>query len=288
MSKEKAPTPKVFPILRISINTIFNNGNIFFPFLVIIFIQFLLLEILYFFPQWPLNQFFEPLVSKLEAPVYMHYPLNLALLPKLFFKAYIPIYVLFSSYFVCVAIAAIKEINEDQQPKIGAIILRLLPYYVYIVVTAALIFFISELFSNGFDMVYRRAEAIRSMGGPFYWIKMTVMQGAPYFRLLLNIVAVTLFAYVFPLIVVEKRNLFVALLENIKYVITAPIKTFLIVLLPSSVFTLVLLSRSHVPFEGEHPEMRVLMIMLSIIIMVVIDAVVYTSLTMFYLVRKGK
>lgn len=181
MTKEKASTPKVLPILRISINTIFTNGSIFFPFLVIIFIQFLLLEILYFFPQWPLNQFFGPLVSKLEAPIYMHYPLNLALLPKFFFKAYIPIYILFSSYFVCVAIAAIKVINNDEKPKVGRIMVQMLPYYVYIIVTAMLIFLFSELFSHGYDMVYSRAEAIRSVAGPFFWLKVTILKGAPYF-----------------------------------------------------------------------------------------------------------
>lgn len=288
MNKEKNPTLKVFPILRISINTLFSNGAIFFPFLVILFTQYLLLEILYFYPQWPLNQFFEPLVSKLESPMFMHYPLNLALLQKMYFAAYIPVYIFFSSFFVCVAIAAIKDINEDKKPNIGQIMVRMMPYYLYIIVTAALIYAFSYLFSQGYGMIEARAEQIRSVAGPFFWLKLTVLEGAPYFRLLLNVVAVAMFAYVFPLIAMEKRNLFMALLENIKYVLTAPIRTFMIVLLPSAVFALVLLARKNVPFEGELPEMRVIMIALSILIMVIIDAVVYTSLTMFYLVRKGK
>lgn len=288
MNKEKNPTPKVLPILRISINTIFSNTSIFFPFVVILFIQFLLLEILYFYPQWPLNQFFEPLVSKLESPMYMNYPLNIALLQKMYFQAYIPVYIFLSSYFVCVAIAAIKAINDDETPRMGQIMLKMLPYYIYIVVTAVLIYLMSYLFSEGYALIYERGEAIRSTSGPFYWLKLVVTEGSPYFRLMLNVVAVWMFAYVFPLIVIEKRNLFIALLENIKYVITAPIKTFFLILIPSAVFAIVLLARRHVPFEGEIPEMRVIMIALSILIMVIIDAVVYTSLTMFYLVRKGK
>ncbi|MCA9404612.1 MAG: hypothetical protein KC897_12565, partial [Candidatus Omnitrophica bacterium] len=269
-------------------NTLFSNGPIIFPYLVILFVQFLLLEILYFYPQWPLNQFFDPLVSKLESPMFMHYPLNLALLQKMYFQAYIPVYIFFSSFFVCVAIAAIKDINEDQKPNVRQIMVRMLPFYLYIIVTAVLIYAFSYLFSESFGMIESRADQIRSTAGPFFWLKQTILQGGPYFRLLLNVVAVTLFAYVFPLIAIERRNLFVALLENIKYVITAPIKTFMIVLLPTVVFAVVLLARKHVPFEGEFPEMRAIMIAFSILVMVIIDAVVYTSLTMFYLVRKGQ
>lgn len=287
MNKEKNPTPKVFPILRIAINTLFSNSAIIFPYIVILFIQFLMLEILYFYPQWPLNLFFEPLVSKLESPMFMNYPLNLALLQKMYFQAYIPVYIFLSSYFVCVAIAAIKAINDDEKPRMGQIMLRMLPYYIYIIVTATLIYLISYLFSEGYGLIYNRAGQIRSTSGPFFMLKQTVMVGAPYFRLFLNVIAVWMFAYVFPLIAIEKRNLFVALIENIKYVITAPIKTFMLILIPSAVFALVLLSRKHVPFEGEFPEMRAIMIAFSIVVMVVIDAIVYTALTMFYLVRKG-
>jgi len=288
MNKQKTQPPKVFTILRSSINTLVTNSAIVFPFSIILFAQLLILEILYFIPQWPLNVFFGPIISKLWSVTYMHYPFNLALLPKLFYYAQIPAYILLSSFMICVGISAIMKINNDEEVKIGAIFKQLLPSYVYIVVTAVITFFFIKLFVEGYDLVFQRAEAIRSQSGPFYWLKMTIIVGAPYFKVLLNVVGTTLFAYVFPLIVIEKRNVFSAIILNLRYVLTAPIKTFLIVLIPTLLYVLILLSRNHIPFEAQFPEMRVLSIVVSVLVMVFIDAIVYTSITTFYLIRKGQ
>lgn len=287
MNKKK-DQPKVFTILRSSINTLFSTSAIVFPFSIILFAQLFMLEILYFIPQWPLNVFFGPVISKLWSVTYMHYPFNLALLPKLFYYAQIPAYILLSSFLICVGISAIMKTNNDEEVKIGAIFKQLLPSYVYIVVTAIITFFFIKLFVEGYDLIYQRAESIRSQTGPFYWIKTTIIVGAPYFKVLLNVVGTTLFAYVFPLIVIEKRNIFSAILLNLRYVLTAPFKTFLIVLIPTLLYVLILLSRNHIPFEAQIPEMRVLSIVVSVLVMVFIDAIVYTSITTFYLIRKGQ
>lgn len=287
MTTKKIQT-KILTVLRSSVNTIFTNNAIVFPFFVIVFIQLLILEILYFIPQWPLNVFFGPIVTKLWSVTYMHYPFNLVLLPKLFYYAVIPAYILASSFLICMAISAILMINNDEEPKVSVIFKRLLPSYIYIAVSAVLTFFFIKLFMQGYDLIYERALSIRSQAGPIYWLKATVIQGAPYFKVLLNVLGTTLFAYVFPLIVIEKRNVFTAIIENFKYVITAPIKTFLIVLIPTLLYILILLTRGHVPFEAEIPEMRVVSIVVSVLVMVFIDAVVYTSITTFYLIRKGQ
>lgn len=288
MNKKSTQQPKVFTILRSSVNTLFTNNAILFPFSIIIFVQLLILEILYFIPQWPLNVFFGPVIAKLWSVTYMHYPFNLALLPKIFYYALIPSYILFSSFFICMAIGAIIMINNDEEPKMGLIFKKLLPSYIYIVVTAALTFFFIKLFTQGYDVIYERAQAIRSQTGPFYWLKATVIVGAPYFKVLMNVLGTTLFAYVFPLLVIEKRNVFTAIVENLRFVITAPLKTFLIVCIPTMLYVLILLSRNHIPYEAQIPEMRVASIVLSVVVMVFIDAVVYTSLTTFYLIRKGQ
>ncbi|MBP9853836.1 MAG: hypothetical protein KBD53_03085 [Candidatus Omnitrophica bacterium] len=286
--KQKKIQPKVIPILRSSFHLILTNKTIIFPYALILFFQLLILEILYFIPRWPLNVFFDPIISKLWSENSVHYPFNIALLPKLFYFATMPAYILLFSFLICMSISTIMMVNNDERPKLGKAFKRLLPYYVYIVVGAAIMLFVNVSLIHGFDLIFARATRLQSTTGPLYWLKMTIIHGAAYFKILLNILGTTLFAYVFPLIVIEKRNVFIAIFENLKYVFTAPIKTFFLVFFPTLLYVMIILFKGHVPMEAEIPEMRVLYISLSALVTIFMDAMIYTSITTFYLLRKGQ
>lgn len=281
------PRPKVLTLLKSSIGTLTNHGIIFYPFAIIAFIQLLVLEILYFIPRWPLNTFFGPIIGKLWSDTFMHYPINFSLLPKLFQYSQVPIFIFCSSFLIATSIKIIHLLNNEEEVKFGKVIVSLIPTYIFIVMASMISFLFVMLFYHGYSQIYARALEIRSTSGAFYWVKATIVHGAPFFSLLLTIVGTTLFAYVLPLLVIEKRKIFSALIENFKLVFTSPFKTFFIVFLPSIIYALILLLRNQIPFEGRVPELRAISIVVSIFVTVIIDAVVYTALTTYYLTRKG-
>lgn len=286
--EEKVTKPKVLTILRSAVGTLTSNSVILIPFAFIAFIQLLVLEVLYFIPRWPLNTFSRPIISKLWSETFMHYPLNFALLPKLFQYAQVPMFLFFSSFLIAVAIKIIAMVDNDEEINVGKVFVGLLPSYIFIIVASFISFVIVMLFFQGYSLIYERALQIRSTAGKLYILKTIIVSGAPYFNLFLSILGTTLFAYVLPLIVIEKRKIFSAIIVNFKLVFTSPFKTFFLVCLPSLIYILILMLRNQIPFEGRVPELRAISIILSIFITVGIDAVVYTALTTYYLIRKGR
>ena len=64
----------VIDLIRFSLNTLFQNPLIAYPFVIIAFIQLFVLEIFYFAPRYPLSIFFGPLIRTLYGEGYLHYP----------------------------------------------------------------------------------------------------------------------------------------------------------------------------------------------------------------------
>ena len=110
----------LIPLLRGAINTVISNPVILVPFLTIAFIQLLVLELLYFFPRFPLSKFINPVVITLWGREFIHYPNNFLILPKLFQIAQVFIYLFVSCFFIAVAIAIITNINNGQKINVGA------------------------------------------------------------------------------------------------------------------------------------------------------------------------
>jgi len=250
------------------------------------FVQLFIIEILYFSPRYPLNVFFGPIISKIWSPAYLEYPLNFLLLPKMFQYSQMPIYIFVSSFFIAVAVGIIAAINADQKVNIGAIIKKTFSSYVHLIVAAIISFALVAVLFKLFGLVFTRAAQIRSTTGHFFMIKSIVMGGAPYFQLLLSIFATTLFAYVIPAIVIDNKKVFSALMVNFKSLKGAFWFTFFIVLTPSLLFMPILLLRNSIPLDFFAPELRLMTLVFSVFVMVLIDAIIYTAVTSFYLVKK--
>jgi len=274
-------------LLRSSVDTLVTNKVILFPFLMIAFVQLLVLEILYFAPRPPLSNFFGPVITKFWSAKLMHYPYNMALLPKMFQLTQIPIFIFISSFFICVAIAVIFAINSGQKVQMKQFMKETFGSYVHIVLAAILSFLLIIGFLKLYNLIFIRALQIQSQTGVLYWLKTTVITGASYFYLIFSIVVTTLFAYIFPIIVIEKKKIFAALILNFKTLWGSFWSTFFIVFIPSLLYLIVISLRKGIPLEASFPEMRVVVIVLSIFILIMIDAVIYTALTIRYLLKKN-
>ena len=116
------PLAEVGPLglLKSSIDALQRNPVILFPTLTLAFIQFLVLELFYFAPRYPLSQFFAPLISQVWSEEFVHYPLDLALLPKMFYYAQIVIYIFVGSYLLGVTACIVAALDRHPKVNVGA------------------------------------------------------------------------------------------------------------------------------------------------------------------------
>ncbi len=279
------PEKKVFMFLKSALTSIFENKIILLPFLTIAFFQLLIIEILYFYPRFPLNVFFEPLVTEFWSPIYMHYPNNLMFLPKLFQTINGFLYILISSFLICVSIHMIGAINHGQKATMKAAIKNVLSRYVHIFIAAIIIFLMIWGLHQCYELVLQRALKIRSETGKFYMLKKIIFNGAPYFSLLISIFSTAFWAYLYPLIAVEKLNIFKAVLENFRILWRSFLFTFFIVFWPTLAGCSLLMLRS-TKLIAQNPEFSIFLFALGVLIIAVTDALMYTALTVYFLTWK--
>lgn len=276
------PEKKIFSLLRSAIISILEHKIILLPFLTITFFQILAIEILYFSPRFPLNVFFGPLVSKLWSPAYMHYPLNLAFLPNLFQNFNIGLYIFLNTFLICTAVAMISAINQGEKADIKAAMKNLWPRYVHIVALAVIVTVTTLGLDWAYGRIFQRALQIRSESGKFYILKMIILNGKPFISLLVSVFGAALWAYAFPLVALEKKNVFKALRDNFKILWRAGIFTFFIVFWPTLIASMLFILRT-AGLTARHPELSILLVVLGLIVVALTDAVIYTAVTTYYL-----
>lgn len=284
----KVQNRNVIALIRSSVGTLFANPLIFYPFCIIIFIQLLAVEIIYFSPRFPLVLFFGPVIKRLWSEAFLHYPLNLVLLPKLFQYAQMVIFLFVSSFLTGVAVAIIAAINSDRTVSYKSAVRQVGRQYVHVVFAAFITFLAYMGFSNLYGLVIQRAAQIKSTAGIYFMIKKLVMVSVPYVNLLIGVLVSTLFAFVIIIIVVEKKKVIQAFILNFKNIWRSFWFLLMVILLPTLLYIPVLLLRNYmaVMAEGTFPGLRVAGIVLSIFVMAIIDAIVYTSLTTYYLLKQ--
>ena len=109
MLKVKSP----LSVLRLAFNLFKpEHQQIFYPFIIILFINSLILEILYFSPRYPLSIFFSPIISRIWGEQYLHYPMNLMLLPKLFYYVQMVVSLFLSSFLIVLVVDMVAAINN--------------------------------------------------------------------------------------------------------------------------------------------------------------------------------
>ena len=74
---------------------------------------------------------------------------------------------------------------------------------------------------------------------------------------------------------------------NFKILLKSFWLTFLIVLTPTLVYVPIILLRNNFSFETRIPEWHLVTLILSVFVMLIIDSIVYTAITIVYLLKKG-
>jgi len=277
-------------LLRSALGTLSLHPVVMFPFILIGFIQLFILEILFFSVRYPLSEFLGPLIRRFAGEGAMHYPLNFMLLQNWFSSGWlqIPVFVLFNSFLIGAAILIIDAVNEQKKVRLSQIFTRALGAYVHLIIAAIFLVGLIYGFSHLYGLLIKRALQIRSTTGHFFLIKQSIIHGWPYIKLLINCLATTLLAFMFPLIVLERKNVFAALFFNFARYAKALGTIFAVVFLSGSLYLPVILLKTYRQWYEAImiPELWVVIPCAGTVIMLFIDALQVTAITTYYLYER--
>jgi len=276
-----------FALLRSALGTISLHPVVLFPFCLMGFVQLLILELLFFAPREPLASFFGPLIHRFADDIYLHYPYNFVLLERWYSSGnlQIPVFVLLNSFLIGSVIVIIHAINEHQKVRISQIFRRTLGRYVHLVMASVILVGVLYGLSHGYGLLIQRAAQIRSTTGHFFLIKQFVIQGWPYVKLLISCLTTTLLAFTFPLIVLERKNVFSAFFLNFARYYKAFGTIFAVILLSSLLYVPILLLKTYRQWYESImiPELWVVIPVMGMIVMLFVDALQVAAVTTYYL-----
>ncbi|MCR4337396.1 MAG: hypothetical protein NUV91_06280 [Candidatus Omnitrophica bacterium] len=277
-------------ILRNAVNTIVSNPIILFPLSVTAFIQILCLEVIFFAPRQPLSHFFAPLIRYFNGEIYLHYPQNFALLNE-WYHSYLlqyTLYIFVQTFLLAMMINILYRLNNDQKIRMKNIFQQTLSLYLNIILAALLTVIVLHSLMTLYGVVVKRALIIRSTSGIFYIMKRIVLDGSPYFQILLAGFVTTIFSFLIPIIVIERKNILSAIMQNFKNLFQSFWVVLGIILLPLFLYFPILLlrSNSHWWSGALPPEAHGIFIIISIFVLLAIDAIQYTAITSYYLLKK--
>src|SRR3989338_7999876 len=245
MSAKKAPQ-QIMPLIRGSIDTLVNNPVVLIPFLTVAFIHLAVLELLYFAPRFPLSAFFNPVVATLWGERFIHYPEHFMIIPKLFQNTQIVLYIFVSSYFIAVAIALIAALNNNQKMNFRSACRDAGERYIHVFAAALLSFCVFLGLYLLYNLLINNVLKFSSIDGVFFTIKKIVMVGAPYVNVLFGVFVTALFAFVYPVIIIENQKVLAALRLNFKRLWGCFWFIFFVVLVPTLLYVPVVLLRNNI------------------------------------------
>lgn len=279
-----------FSLLRAAFNTVVTNPIILYPFFILACIHLLFLEIIYFTPRYPLSEFFGSIINKTAGPAFMHYPYNYLLLSKWYYGIETIICVFISCIFYGAAVLIIALIEGGQEINLKKVFQQILSLYVHLVAAMILAVILLKGLSFLHGLAFNRALLIESTTGIYFLIKKTVIVSAPYLPLLFSCFVFSFFAFVVPIIVIEQKKIAAAVKLNFRNYRRFFGLIFGMTLISGLLYLPFILSRSSLTDQWVliAPEKSGLFLVLSILVMLLIDAIQYTAITLCYLLNRER
>ena len=273
------------PLLNAVFDMLVTNPIILYPIFVLGFIQLLVLEIIYFVPRYPLSELFGPIIVKSAGPSFLHYPYNYFLLSRWFhgFEIFIAIFI--SCIFYGAAVLMISLINSAKPVSLKKVFQQVFSSYIHLV--AAMILAVTLLQGLTFlhGLVLKKALAVRSSTGIYFLIKNAVIFSAPYLQWLWACIVTALLAFVVPIIMLEQKKIITAVKLNFMHYGRLFGLILGVVIVSGFLYLPFILYRTFQTSEMilKAPEMSGLFLILSILVMLLIDTIQYTAITLCYL-----
>lgn len=284
--KNTKKVPIIGVIWKVTFNALRQNPVLFIPFCIsgavkLAGLLFIFLSIFY-----PLSIIFAPIIKTLWGEMYLHYPFNFNLMPKLFYYGQVLVYVLIDGLLSGIAVWMIFQINEGKKPTFKEGIKKVLPKYLTLAAFLLTIFAIVYAINYGESLLTLRLLKVKLVA---FLVKTRMLY---FVRTLFNFFVIvlveTLFAFAIPFAVLENKRFFRAIggsLSLVKKLFPVTLGLVLIPTLVSLPFSLMKTGLSAL-MNVTLPEITFVVLGLSVVVAIFIDLVVTASLAFLFLSRK--
>ncbi|MFH1245593.1 MAG: hypothetical protein V1662_03835 [Candidatus Omnitrophota bacterium] len=184
------------------------------PFLIIAFLEALALELLFFSPRRPLAILAAPVIRKFFGEAALHYPGNLAILPKQFYYAQVLIYVLAGVFLAGISAEIVRGLKAGQTVRIKAVLKNTLARYPSFLIFGLLVIISLYLLKRTDTFIFLKAQKLI-----FIHLPRIFLDFSPYifslFLFLSNVILQAFLVLTIPLMVINKKPWFKALWSSI-------------------------------------------------------------------------
>lgn len=218
--------------------------------------------------------------------MFLHYPLNFTLMPRLFYYSQITVYIFIDSLLSGMAIWMVFQANEGRKPKLMEALKKAASKYVTLAGFLLAIFLVVYLVNYGEKLlVFKLAklEFITSM------IKTGMLDFIlVFFNFFIILLVEMIFAFAMPFAVLEDKRFFKAVWASLTLAKRLFLSVFILIAVPTLVslpFSLLRTGLSAL-MDKTLPEITLLVLGLSVIVTVFIDCIVTVSLALLFLLKK--
>jgi len=246
-----------------------------FPFAIAAVIDCMVLALLFFAPQEPLVTVFGPVIRVFWGEEYLHYPFNLALLPRLFSYGKECTVLVIGMLLTAIATGMMYQAARGVSVRPWVVMERSIRKYIPLALVWVGVLLITYVSFKGASFLGRNG----GLSSQSLFVLSAIVA--------LSIEMVLM--YCLPLIVVEKRGVLSSGYRALRMVRKYFLESFLMVLVPNLIVLPVMAAYAKLPFLSEllFPEIVLVVLLLRIVMLTVADFIITASGTMF-LVNQGE
>ena len=279
-------TLKVLEIVKstwkLTFKTLCEHPRILFPFFITVLAEVFFLSAFYYAPRPPLVAVLGPPIKKFFGEVYLHYPVNFALLPTLFYYGQIFVWLTVGVCMLGVTVSMINQVHEGRPcPSIIGSLNRALRRYPSLFLFALLIFLLS----------LASFRIPRYLIMKFYFLprgKFFSLQAFFFISFFVAIAFESLLAYGIPSIIIERRSFIGALKRTFSLCRGMFVPTFILIVSPRLLDLMMAFLKQKLPFimVKTFPDITLFILGLGIAITFITDLLVIACITNLFLVKK--
>lgn len=294
MNSDRIALPTLSKAYKNTVKSIKDYPVILIPFAIFALVELVVLCLIFLSPRMPFKLIFGPPIRTFWGEIYLHYPANFLLLPKLASQAKMVLSVILSSVLTATAIFLVADINNKKRPNLAGALKGAFKKYIYFfavffIVTVlfyALIKFIDKSFINFI-------RYLASTHRKFLFLKYASL--VEIFIITIHfIIAIfiqSLFIYALPILIIGKEKLFKSIIKSFVFFKGFFFKTLILVGLPMLLYIPMIALNQNTNFliNKFFPEIILLVSFLNIIISsLIVDPIVTVSTTFLYLAHSEK
>ncbi len=261
-----------------------NHFRVLVPFGVVAFFQGSLLLLLFWATQFPFSIVLAPPIRAFFGELYLHYPANFLLMPRLFNYGNIIISLFIGSWMTGMMVSMIYQVNKNIFPGVRSNLKKSIKKYVTLVAVWIVAFILVSI-------VFRLPKFFILK---YYFQKTGFFNRGNIFRMaftgsiLISILIEMFFAYTAPVVMIEGKNAWQAIKRSFFMTKKFLFPTFMLVAIPVFLIFLMSIVKWKIPYLMRQffPEIALCILVLGIIVSLFANYIVTTSVTTLFLMNK--